>query len=159
MKKTTILTKASALLIVTVMFTLVLTGCTKTAVTTADFTALAQTKGYIVEDASSQFSAYDYIKEVTIVAPQSLDYQIEFYVLSDAAYAQSFFENNKTNFEMNKSGTYSDSSSSGKNYAVYKLNANDKYMFLERVDNTVVYVNTEKENKEAVEAFVKELKY
>lgn len=159
MKKTTILTKASALLIVMTMLTLMLTGCTKTPVTTADFTALAQTKDFIVEDASSQFSDYDYIKEVTIVAPKSLDYQIEFYVLSDAAHAQSFFENNKTNFEMNKGNAYTDSSSSGKNYAVYKLNSNGKYMFLERVDNTVVYVDTDKKNQEAVEAFMKELKY
>ena len=159
MKKSTIFTRTSVLLLLIAMVTLALTGCTKTAVTTADVKALAETKGFIVEDAVSQFSAYDYIKEVTIVAPQSLDYQIEFYVLSDAAYAQSFFEKNKANFEMNKSGTYTDSSSSGKNYAVYKLNANGKYMFLERVDNTVVYVDTEKQNKEAVEAFMKELNY
>ena len=58
-----------------------------------------------------------------------------------------------------KTGNYTDSSASGKNYEVFSLNVDGQYKFIERVDNTVVYVDTAAENKEAIQAFLKELKY
>ena len=159
MKKHTALARTSALLVVLSLLTVMLTGCSKTAVTTAQFTELAKSKNFIVEDAADQFAAYDEIKEVTITAPQSLEYQIEFYVLASEANAKSFFTNNQKNFEMNKSGQFKTSSINGKNYNIFKLEANNKFMMLERVDNTVIYVNTASKDKKAVEEFIKELKY
>lgn len=157
--KKSFITKAAVVLVVMSMLTVLLTGCSKTAVTSEDFKTLANSKGWLVEDVSSQFEAYDYIKEATITAPQTMEYQIEFYVLSDSAYAASFFANNKSTFEMSKTGNYTDSSASGKNYEVFSLNVDGQYKFIERVDNTVVYVDTAAENKEAIQAFLKELKY
>lgn len=159
MKKSLFVTKSAAMFLMLAMMLAMFTGCGKKAVTTDDFKALAGEKGLSCTDALEQFVAYAYIKEVTIAAPSDLSYQIEFYVLSDESYAQSFFENNQINFDMNKGEVYTDSSKSGKGYARYSLNSNGRYMFVEYIGNTVLYVNTDESNQSTVDAFIKELKY
>lgn len=151
--------KTAAMLLMLSLMLVMFTGCGKKAVTTADFKALATEKGLSCTDALDQFAPYAFVKEVTIAAPSDLSYQIEFYVLSDESYAQSFFETSKINFDMNKSEVYTDSSKSGKGYARYSLNSGGRYMFVEYIGNTMLYVNTEDSNQSTVDAFIKELKY
>lgn len=135
------------------------TGCSKTAVTSESFKAIASEKGMTIVDAIDQFAGYDYIKEVTLAVSADNSYQIEFYVLSDASQAQSFFEGNKLKFEQSKGDSFVESSGSGKNYSSYTLTSNNKYKFIEQVDATVIYVDVSNENKNAVEEFIKDMKY
>lgn len=151
--------KIKSIVVLTFAVMLLFTGCSKTSVTTEDFKALATEKGLVIEDAIDQFASYDYIKEATIAAPKDVSYQIEFYVLSDSSYAQAFFESNKVKFELNKSDGFLEASSSGENYASYSLTSGGKYMFVERIDTTVVYVNTDEEKKDTIDEFLKDLKY
>ena len=159
MKKSLFLTKSAAVLLLLSLMLTMFTGCGKKAVTTDDFKALATEKGLSCTDVLEQFVAYAFIKEATIAAPSDLSYQIEFYVLSDESYAQSFFQTSQTNFDMNKSEGYTDFSKSGKGYARYSLNSGGRYMFVEYIGNTMLYVNTDDSNQSAVDAFIKELKY
>lgn len=152
-------TKTAAMLLMLSLMLAMFTGCNKKSVTTDDFKALATEKGLACTDALEQFAAYDFVKEVTIAVPSDSSYQIEFYVLSDSSYAKSFFETSQINFDMNKGQTYSDTSKDGGNYARYSLNSNGRYMFVEYIDNTMLYVNTEESNQSTIEAFIKELKY
>lgn len=158
-KKIKLITKASAIIVALSAVLLLFTGCSKTAATGESFKELAEENGMVTVDAKSQFSDYDYILEAIIAAPEDNTYQIEFYVLSDSSFAASFFENNKTKFEQSKGSNYSDSSSSGDNFASYSLTAGDRYMFVEYIDNTVIYIDVDKSNKDEVSDFVKALKY
>lgn len=158
-KKVKIMTKASAIIVVLSAVLLLFTGCSKTAATGDSFKALAEENGMITVDAKSQFENYDYILEAIIAAPKDNTYQIEFYVLSDSSFAGSFFENNKTKFEQSKGSNYSYGSSNGQNYSSYSLTAGERYMFVEQVDNTVIYVDVDKFYKDEVSDFVKALKY
>ncbi len=151
--------KSAAMLLMMSLILAMFTGCDKESVTTDEFKTLASEKGLACTDAVEQFAAYDFIKEVTIAVPSDSSYQIEFYVLSDSSNAKSFFETNRTNFDMNKGKDFIDDSKDGGNYGRYWLNSNGKYMFVEYIDNTVLYVNTEESNQSTIEAFVKELKY
>lgn len=159
MKKSLFMTKSAAVLLLLSFMLSMLTGCGKKAVATDDFKTLAAEKGLSCTDALEQFAAYSFIKEVTIAAPSDLSYQIEFYVLSDSSNAKSFFETSKINFDMNKGEVYTDTSKDGSGYAMYTLNSNGRYMFVEYVENTMLYVNTDQSNRSAVEAFIKDLKY
>ncbi len=138
-----------------------LTGCgEKKVISTGDFETAALQRSYIVQDATDYFEAYDYIKTATIAAPQDKSFQLEFYELNDSAVAKSFYDSNKNNFIMMKSGDCIESDNSGSNFDVYTLEMFNKFMMIERVDNTVIYVNsTDSSNRSAIENFVKELKY
>ena len=155
--KTSVRISVTAFLLAAVM--LLFTGCGKTAATTESFKAIATEKGMEIADVIQQFESYDYIKEATITAPKDRTYQIEFFVLSDASYAKSFFDANKAKFELSKGSSFSEKSSDGKNYTTYTLITNSRYMFLEQVDSTFVYVDVEAAYKDAVDEFIKELKY
>lgn len=160
MKKSVVFTKSAAMLLLLSIVLTMFTGCgKKKAVTTDEFKALAVEQGLSCIDAVEQFVDYDYVKEVTIAVPSDVSYQIEFYVLSDSSYAQSFFSTSKDNFDMYKSESSTEISKNGSNNASYSLNASGRYMFVEYIDNTMLYVNTDEASQSAVEAFIKELKY
>lgn len=146
-----------AVLIASIM--LFFAGCSKAAATTDSFKAIAKEKSMETTDVIQQFESYDYVKEATVAAPADHKYQIEFFVLSDASYAKSFFNANKVQFELTKSSSFSEKSNDGENYSTYTLVDNNRYMFLEQVDSTVVYVNVEEAYTDAVKEFIKELKY
>ena len=153
--------KAVCLLAAIALFTSLLTSCnSKKAVSFRDFDSLAAERNYIVQDGTDYFSAYDYIKMVKLCAPQDKAFQIEFYELNDAAVAKSFYEANRNNFVMMKSGTADEYTDTGDDYDIYKLENYGSFMMVERVGNTVVYVNsTSAANRAAIESFLKAIRY
>lgn len=164
MEKSTVVTKvsrAAVLLLLLSLMTAMFTGCKikKEAITAADFKSLAAEKGLQCEDATAQFAGYDFVQEVTLALPSDESYQIEFYVFDDTENAKSFFANNQAIFEESKSNPSSNTSFSGPNNAKYGLTSDGKYRFVEYVDNTAVYVDTDKANKSTIEEFVKAMGY
>lgn len=136
-----------------------LTGCSKTSTTTDAFKELAEENGLTTMDATSQFAQHDFIEEVTLAISEDQSYQFEFYVMSDKANAKSFFEHNKAIFEKSLTGVYSQSQVSGNNFANYSATTNNSYMFIEYVDNTVLYINVDKEYKSDAKEFIEGLDY
>ncbi len=153
--------KAACLLAAVALTASLLTACgSKDPVSTVDFEATAAQKGYIVQDGTDYFKDYDYIKLVTLAAPQDKAFQIEFYELNSEDTAKSFYNSNKNNFVMMKGEDSIDKSDSGSNFDLYKLEVYGKFMMIERVQNTVVYVpSTDSTNKTSIESFLNELKY
>jgi hypothetical protein len=116
-------------------------------------------KGYSVQDASSQFSEYSYIKQVYIAVSEDYSYQIEFYELSDDSYATTFYNNNESIFESSKGDAAIETSIGLNNYSKYTLSSNGKYMVVSRIDNTVIYVDVDENYKDAVKTILDELGY
>ncbi len=131
----------------------------KTSITASSFKNSMEQKGYIVSDANSQFSEYDYVKQVYVATNSDYSYQIEFYELSDENSAMNFYNNNKSIFESSKGNASTETNASLKNYSKYTLSANGKYMVVSRIDNTVVYVNVDDSYRNTVKDLLKELGY
>ena len=137
-----------------------LTGCgNKTAITAEDFKTKMEGKGYSVTDATSQFSEVDYIEKAYVALSSDQSYQIEFYQISDNDKAAGFYNNNKQIFEESKGNTNVESSVSIGNHSKYTLETDGMYKIVSRIDNTVVYLNVESENKSDVQDILKELDY
>lgn len=149
----------SSLAVVLAMVMLMLTGCTKTSSTTDAFKTLAEESGLTTADATAQFAEYDFVKEVTLAIAEDNSYQFEFYVLSDDANAKTFFEENKSIFEQSITGNHTQSSVSGNNFAKYSATTDDSFMFLEYIDNTVLYIDVDISYKSEAEKFIKGLDY
>ena len=131
----------------------------KKSITANEFKTIMQEKGYIIQDATNQFSDYSYVEQVYLAVSSDYKYQIEFYVLSDESYATGFYNNNKNIFEASKGNTSSETSASLKNSSKYTLSANNKYSVVSRIDNTLIYLNVDSNYKDTVKDILDELGY
>ncbi len=138
---------------------LFLTGCgNKTVITNDDFIAKAQSNNYTITDVTEEYSSFGNVKSGT-VAQSSNDWQVEFYVLTDESNATSMFNTNKDAFESYKSNSSAESSVSMGNYTSYSLTSGGYYMYLCRVDNTLIYARVADTYKDTVKSFIKDLGY
>lgn len=150
--------KKLSLIAVLVLFALTLTGClSKEVKTTDDFIALAESKEMTAVNAIDQFSYLGYVTEATVATNK--EWQVEFYVLSDEANAVSMFTTNVAKFESKKSGSSSETSTDLTNSQSYGLTSGGAYMYVARVENTLVYLDVDTEYKEEAQAFIEELGY
>lgn len=131
----------------------------KKSMTAKEFKTLMQEKGFVVSDATNQFSQYDYVEQVYIAVPSDYSYQIEFYEFSDVDYATSFYNNNKSIFKSSKGNNSRETSVGIKNYSKYALSTNGKYKVVSRIDNTVIYLNVDSNNKDIVKDLLDEIDY
>lgn len=137
-----------------------LTGCkNKDSITAQEFKSRMEKENFVLTDAKSQFSEYNYIQSVYVARDKDDEYQIEFYQMSDDTNAQNFFNTNKTIFEQNKSSSSSQTSKSVKNYSKYTLTSNGKYYVVSRINNTVIYASVDEEHKDDVKDILDELNY
>ncbi len=130
----------------------------KTSISADNFSAIMESKGYVMTDTTSQFSQYENYMLKSYVAQKS-DYQIEFYELSTIENAISMYNTNKAKFESQKSSVSAGATSSMKNYSTYSLSTNGKYKYLARIDNTLVYVDVDENYKDIVKDIMKEIGY
>lgn len=150
---------ASVVLLVCMMAAM-LTSCKKHPSDTAAFKQLAEQYNYEIYNVTDQYVNAAQIKEATIVAPSSRDFQIEFYVITDKESAKQLYLAQSEVVEGYKDSNYSGSSSNGQNYAKRSVVTNGKYLMVSYIENTLVYVPpTDKENKKKIEEFLKKFNY
>lgn len=140
-------------------FLVLFTGCgKKKAITSDTFKEKAEASGYTIIDANVQYAAYGYVKEAYIARSDN-GYQIEFYVFEDGDYAKGMFNTNKEIIEningINKMKTEVNLA----NYNKFSVTTDNTYGYLSRIDNTLVYINTTKENKKEISKFLKKINY
>lgn len=70
-----------------------------------------------------------------------------------------FYNTNKSIFEAYKDNSSVETNFNGKNYSKYTLNTNGQYMLLSKIDNTVIYLKVDSENKDSINKLMKELGY
>ncbi len=131
----------------------------KASITASSFYTTMSQKGYSVQDSTSQYSEYDYVKQVYIAVSKDYSYQIEFYELLDDSYATSFYNNNKSIFESSKGNASAETSVGLKNYSKYTLSSNGQYMVVSKINNTVIYVKVDDDYKNTVKDILEELGY
>lgn len=138
----------------------IFTACgSKTAINTDKFISTMESKGFVISDVTDQFAGVDFLNDVTVAMKDSGEYQIEFYNLKDESNAIEAFNINKEEFEKEKGSTSTESSASLKNYSTYSLTSNGKYMYVSRIDNTLIYLDVSKEYKDEVKEIINELGY
>lgn len=134
------------------------TGCTKKVELSAEeFKSRMEKDGYTVQEATSQFSQYDYIKKVYIAQNKDKTYQIEFYAMSNEESAESFYAHNKSVFE-NVSSASRTTVNLG-NYSKYSQTGGGMYSVISRIGKTAIYVNANKDYKDEIKSVLDKLDY
>lgn len=130
----------------------------KTPISANTFNTTMSNNGYIMTDTTDQFTQYkNYVTKS--YAAQKSGYQIEFYELSSLENAISMYNANKTKFDSQKSDNSTSSMTNIKNYSTYSLTTNNKYKYLSRIDNTLIYVDVDEDYKDTVKDIMKEIGY
>ena len=134
-----------------------ITGCgNKKAVSTREFINITEQDGLTTVDVKDQFSD-ESVVEATIAYND--DYKLEFYILNSEASAKSMFSYNKNIFESRKSGISKYASTDIGNSSTYMLQSGGYYMYLSRIDNTLLYVSVSEQYKDNVKEVIKDLGY
>ena len=125
----------------------------KEALTVKDFISIMEDNDFEVGEVTEQFEDADIEVEDAYVALGD-DYQIEFYTFEDEENAKMFFKVNKAKFDEDSAS--SRISTSGKNFTSFSITADGDYRFVERVEDTVIYLDVDKNYKDEVKELIKE---
>ena len=164
-KKALAITIIYAVVMISIIVSLIIGGIflikkyvhiSKESITGEKFVEIMEDNDFKVSDVKYQFKNSDVKIKEAYVAKKD-EYQIEFYTFEDVDDADYFFRINKEKFDSNSAKTRVDLN--GKNYASFNIEANGKYKFLERIDETVIYINVDREYKDNVKDMVKILGY
>lgn len=150
--------KCAALAACVLLLAGALCGCSsKTAITAADFTQTMETEGFTVMDVTAETETNDLATAVLIAANQN--YQIEFYVLTDADTGEGVFYNNRQLFDDDHSVKTLSSEVSSDNANYYAFNADGNFHMISRVDNTMLWCEADQTYREEIVALVEKLGY
>ena len=134
-----------------------ITGCgNKKAISTREFKNITEQDGLTTVDVKDQFSD-ESVVEATIA--HNDDIKLEFYILNGEASAKSMFSYNRKIFEGRKSGASKFASTDIGNSSTYMLQSGGYYMYLSRIDNTLLYVSVSEQYKDNVKEVIKDLGY
>ena len=141
------------------LFVLILcTGCAsrKTAITTDEFETIVEEAGLDVDDTTELYSSPLVKKSL---GAYNKSFTIELLIAPNDKDAQRIFTQTKEAAESNKSSASTTTSSASGNKAKFKLTSDGTYYLLSKIENTVIYVETDADNKKEVDKIVKELGY
>lgn len=131
----------------------ILFGCVnKKAMDSSQFETFFTKEKYEVYDVFDQLGKKENIKEVYIAKNDK--FQIEFYVLNTIENARKFYKDDIEYFE-NK--PYS--SDKNHNYESYEKEQDKNYIYVSRIDKTVIFILADKKYKEDITKVVKKMGY
>lgn len=138
---------------------LLLTGCFKKAITIEEFTSSFDTNKYTVgEYHEGQIdTVIDGLQRGAYVTNGA--YTIDFYILENTSKAEALFQDEKSTFEASKDGKTIENSIKIGNHESYELTTSLMYMYTSRIDNTLLYISANVEDKDEIKSLVKKLVY
>jgi len=144
-----------------VILTFIFTACgNKTAIDINTFISTMESQDFYIKDVTDQYAGYEVFTSATLAINPTSEYQIEFYTfVNDDMAKDSFNVTKKNQIEPYEEGSSSNVSVNTDNYSKYAVTANGQYMFISRIDNTMVYVKAPDSYKDEVKKFIDELGY
>ena len=121
-----------------------------------EFISKLEAKEYILKDITREYN-YDYVKNV-YSAEYLNNWYLNFIQLDNDSNSIKLFDNHYNNYK-DVSGPKSMTLVNGLNYNIFTLTTSDYYMYICRVDNTIIYSKANKEYKDEIKEIAKELGY
>ena len=152
--------KIISLAIIFIIVLIALTGCeSKKAISVEEFDKVLNAKEYTVEENKEYYDTYIDILDGR-KAKNSDKWEIDFYVLSGDKDAELMFEKDKNMLEVYKKGSAEiEIETTMPSYSMYQIVANERFGYVCKVGNTVLFVDTFETNKDEIKAIIEELGY
>lgn len=146
-------------ILIIIIVSLLLTGCigSKERLSANKFTQLAIENGYEVQDKTKALKDSN-IKKI-ILAKKNNECQIEFYRLKGITEAIYMFNDSRKIFKTSKNETSTYTYTNLGNYSIYSLTNETYYMYLCRVDDTLLYIKVPINYKDEIIDFTEKIGY
>ena len=128
----------------------------KTNTTPLKMKTISEENGLKVEDHSNNSNSSD-IKKL-LVASKEDKYIVEYFELENDEFAKKNFDSRKETYD-NTNVIKSKITNSGSNFDTYALTANKRYIYLSRIDNTVLLLLADEKDKDDAKDLVKKYGY
>lgn len=151
--KITIAVIVTAIVIAIVCFAIMQSG--KKAITVEQFEAKAKEKGYRIADIQNDITEKEEIINAKLAISEDYSYFISFYELKDNNAASNFYKEQKEEFSKTKEEGNEPVEKSSKSYEEYSLKSNGKYLYISRIENTIVQLNVKESEEQKVKEFLK----
>lgn len=147
--------KRLVMIITCICMVLLLTGCSKDKIKADAFINISMDNNLSVTSESSREQIETVVNE--LIASND-KYVVEFYEFKDIESAKDFFDDRKNTFKNSK--VYkSHVSLTGNNYSSFAIEANGRYSYICRVDDTILLVLSDEEHKDEVKELIKKYGY
>lgn len=125
------------------------------------FEELAEDSGYMVVYDENIEEQKDVIEKIAIAVDNKDGYQIEFAVMKNSLDAKVSFDAIEENIIQSTEDEEKVSTSSKQvmSYSMYSVTTEETYVYISKVKNTLVYVETDVENKDEVLEFIEKMNY
>ena len=153
------------LIICALLFALALVGCAdKEALSAAGFADLLEQAGYYVslEDLSDDFYAQQEMQGMIYYAVADEPdgkFSIEFVVFETPEQARAIFDEGIAEMNSRSGAWFGRIESNAANYNIYRGTNNSRYYVISRIGDTMLYVDTEDEHRDAVNEILETLGY
>ena len=126
-------------------------------------------KNYIGKQGFDVYNALDYLPDSTFKEGIKVgylthknndkDFQINFFEFLTETYTMYSYYNEVITIEKNNNEELVENNINTSNYSKYTALSNEYYYVMIRIDNTVIYTKTDKDNKQIVDNLLQELGY
>lgn len=137
---------------------LLASGNNRKALTEEQFKEKIQASGYNIGEIQNNASNNEKIKFSQMAMSSDYNIMIEFYILNDKETTNNFYNENKEKFQEKKLENEPIESKKN-NYETYSLKSNGRYMYIAKIDNTVLKLTVNETEEQKVMELVKELGY
>jgi hypothetical protein len=137
-----------------------LTGCGKTYTSISDdeFEAKMAALEYNITYDDS-YDDNEAIESVALAYPDDMSYQIEFWTFSTDDICNAFFSENKDDMEAKKGSASVSSGVDMTQHGYYSLTTASGFYYISRINNTCVYVSTDKQYKDDIQSALESIGY
>lgn len=120
------------------------------------FIKITEKQDLKIYDAKDQFGD-DIIKSASVA--YNSNYQIEFLIFDNIDNCKNAFQINKSSFITNKEKDDIEISESNDEYSLYSLTTKDRYMYIKRIDNKLLYFNVDGSYTKDLEKILEKLDF
>ena len=140
------------IIIAIVCFAIMQSG--KKTITMEQFEEKAKENGYKIADIQNDITKKEEITNAKLAISEDYSYFISFYILKDNESAINFYKEQKEEFAKTKQEENEPIEKKSKSYEEYSLKSNGKYMYISRIENTIVQFNVNESEEQKVKEFL-----
>ena len=128
------------------------------AISIDKFKKISTSNNLKIKNVKEQFNDNEIVLDAYVAYNKYGDYQIEFIIFKDEIDAKKAFSLNKESFIKNDNSNLEYNISNNKT-SRYSLTTTDKYMYISRKQNTLIFVDTNKKYKDIIINIISKMKY
>lgn len=145
--------------ILSLILVFTLTGCfSKEKIDTKKFISVTKDERLTVYGITEYYKSYENLKS-GYAASSLLGWRITFFEFKDSTSAEDIYEKEVKKIKKNKSKDDEEDTSGVRNYKTYELTTKSNYYYISRVDDTLLVVDSNKNNKDEIKKFIDKLGY